>query len=214
MRKHIYLGAGATALALLTAVAAGPASAAGGAELSAGGNDVAVGDVISANLSSPSATFSTSSGNISCTASSFSSTDTTNPAEGVDEATETVHTLAFSSCKSTIFGTVSVKSVGLTAGTAPLATVVDEPSDDPIDLDVSPSVTVVLNTVLGSVTCIYAGAVSGVVDNTADTITFTGQTVAKATGSSALCPATGTFTATYGNVVDSSMTGTPAVTVN
>ncbi|HEV3172070.1 MAG TPA: hypothetical protein VGZ32_17095 [Actinocrinis sp.] len=214
MRKHIYLGAGATALALLTAVAAGPASAAGGDELTAGGANVAVGDVISATLSSPNATFSTSSGNISCTASSFSSTDATNPAEGTAEATETVHTLAFSSCTSTIFGTVSVKSVGLTAGTAPLATVADEPSDNPVDLNVSPSVKVVLNTILGSVTCIYSGPVAGVVSNAADTITFTGQTVAKAPGSSALCPSTGTFTATYGNVVDQSITGTPAITVN
>jgi hypothetical protein len=157
---------------------------------------------------------STSIGKITCTVSTFSATDTTNPAEGVAEATETLHVLSFSGCTSTISGTTGVRSVGLTSGTTPLATVVDEPSDNPIDLDLSPSVTVVLNTVLGPISCIYAGAVVGVVSNSAATITFTGQTVSRQSGSSAACPSTGSFTATYGNVDDTSMTGSPAVVVN
>ena len=214
MRKHTYLAAGIAAAALLAAVSTGSALAAGGDELTAGGNNVTVGDTVTASLSSASAVLSTSIGKITCTASTFSATATTNPAEGVAEATETLHVLSFSGCTSTISGTTGVRSVGLTSGTTPLATVVDEPSDNPIDLDLSPSVTVVLGTILGPISCIYAGPVVGVVSNSAGTITFTGQAVTRQAGSSAACPSSGTFTATYGHVVDAGMTGSPAVIVN
>ena len=214
MRKYTYLAAGAAAAALLAAVSTGSALAAGGDELTAGGNNVNVGDTVSASLSSTSAVLSTSIGKITCTASTFSATDTTNPAEGVAEATETLHVLSFSGCTSTISGTTGVRSVGLTSGTTPLATVVDEPSDNPIDLDLTPSVTVVLNTILGPISCIYAGPVVGVVSNAAGTITFTSQSVSRQTGSSVACPSTGSYSATYGNVDDTSMTGSPAVIVN
>jgi hypothetical protein len=213
MRKYTYIGAAAASLFLAAAFAVGPAAAAGGDELTAGGNNVAVGDSITATLSSADAVLSTSIGDIDCTVSSFAATDKTNPAEGVAEATETVNTLSFSSCSTTIIGAEDVSSIGLTPGTAPIATVVDEPSDNPIDLDVTPSVTVVLDTILGSVDCIYSGAVAGAVSNSADTITFTGQTVTSQSGSSQLCPASGSFTATYGSVVDHTM-GNKAIVVN
>jgi hypothetical protein len=209
MRKYTYVGAAAASLILAAAFSAGPAAAAGGDELTAGGNNVAVGNSITATLTSTDATLSTSIGNIVCTGSGFAATDATNPAEGVAEATETVNTLSFSGCSTTIFGAEDVSSIGLT-GTA-TATVVDEPSDNPIDLDVTPTVTVVLDTILGPVDCIYSGPVVGVVSNSADTITFTGQSVSSQSGSSQLCPSSGTFTATYGHVVDTSMSNDPIV---
>jgi len=219
MRKHTYLAAGFAAGALLTAFSIAPATADTADELTAGGTNVAVGDSVTANLASSNATFSTSIGNIVCTASNFASTVATNPAEDTAEATETVTALAFSGCTSTVSGTTGVSSIGLTSGTTPTATVDDDSSaDSAITLDVSPSVTVVLKTVLGNIKCIYAGAVSGAIDNTAETITFSGQSVAKQSGSSFACPASGSFTAAYGPTVDNNIldaNGNPtALTVN
>lgn len=219
MRKHTYWGAGIAAGALLTAFSIAPAHADATDELTAGGATVAVGDSVTANLASANATFATSIGNIVCTVSSFGSTVSANPAEDTTEATETVTALSFSSCKSTISGTTGVSSIGLTKGTTPTATVNDDASSDSaITLNVSPSVTVVLRTVLGNITCVYGGAVSGAIDNSAQTITFTSQSVSKQTGSSFACPATGSFTAAYGPTVDNNIldvNGNPtAVTVN
>ena len=217
MRKHTYLAAGVVAGALLTAFSIAPATADTVDELTAGGTNVAVGDSVTANLASANATFATSIGNIVCTASNFASTVATNPAAGTGEATETVTALAFSSCTSTITGTSGVSSIGLTTGTTPTATV-DDSNPAAIALDVSPSVTVVLRTVLGNIKCVYAGAVAGAIDNTAETITFSGQTVSKQTGSSFACPASGSFTAAYGPTVDNNIldaNGNPtALTVN
>jgi hypothetical protein len=204
MRKHTYLGAGIAAGALLAAFCVAPASADTADDLTAGGANVGVGDSVTAGLASSTATFSTSIGNIVCTASNFAATVATNPAVGTGEATETVTALAFSSCTSTISGTSGVSSIGLTSGTTPTATV-DDSNPAAIALDVSPSVTVVLRTVLGNIRCVYAGAVSGAIDNTADTITFSGQPVARQTGSSFACPSTGSFTASYGPTVDNNI---------
>ena len=61
---------------------------------------------------------------------------------------------------------------------------------------------------------VYAGPVVGVVSNSAGMITFTSQSVSRQTGSSAGCPSTGSYSATYGHVDDTGMTGSPAVIVN
>src|SRR5438445_6779215 len=117
MRKHAYLGAGIAAGALLAAFSTAPATADTVDELTAGGANVAVGDSVTANLASSTATFATSIGNIVCTGSNFATTDASNPAVGTGLATETVTALSFSGCTSTISGTSGVSSIGLTSGT-------------------------------------------------------------------------------------------------
>lgn len=212
MRKILLLPA-AAAVAVLTAFATTPAFADDSAVLTAGGSDVAVGDTIVGT--STSAVLTTSSGSITCTSASFTASVLTNPAAS-GSATEQTTVLSSTGCKSSIAGTTSVKSVGLTSGTTPTATVTDagaSPTGAPT-LSITPSVTVVLGTVLGQVTCVYSGSLTASVDNTDNAIDFAGVTVTKQTGSSAACPASGTYTATYSPVVDTTVAGDPAVIVN
>jgi hypothetical protein len=212
MPKYTYPGLAAAATVLLMLGAAAPATAAPATirpltadTLTVGsttGANVAVGDKLSAALSVTS-TLSTSAGSLTCTAGSFTATVASNNAT---TATENVtgFNLTPSSCTSSIIGTTSVKSVGLTSGTSPLATVTASTSK----LTVTPSVTVVLNTVLGlPVTCIYSGAATGTLSNTTHSLAFSGVAVTKQTGSSSVCPSSGTFGATYAPVLDLTQAG-------
>lgn len=208
MPKYVYPGLAAAATVLLMLGAAAPATAAPAAIRpltadtltvgSATGANAAVGDKLSAALSGSSTLTTSSGGGITCTAGSFTATVASNNAT---TATENVtgFNMTTSSCTSTIVGTTSVKSIGLTSGTSPLATVTASTSQ----LSVTPSVTVVLNTVLGlPVTCIYSGTAIGTLSNTAHSLTFSGVSVSKQTGSSSVCPASGTFSAGYAPVLD------------
>ncbi|HEY3873110.1 MAG TPA: hypothetical protein VGM10_32440 [Actinocrinis sp.] len=211
MRKLLLIPA-AAAVAVLTAFAAVPASADTTDVLTAGGNNVVAGspgDTVTG--SSTSAVLSTSAGSITCTQAAFTSNVQSNPA-APGTATEQVTSLSAtaSTCKSTIAGTTSVQSVGLTSGNTPIASV----DDSSLTLTITPSVTVVLGTVLGRVTCIYSGTLVAQVVNSSNAIVFSDATVTRQTGSSTVCPTTGGYTATYSPVEDTSMTGDPAVTVN
>jgi putative methionine-R-sulfoxide reductase with GAF domain len=76
--------------------------------------------------------------------------------------------------------------------------------------------TLVLGTILGSVTCVYAavgGSITGTSSNTDTSIAFVNQEFAKSSGP-ITCPASGFFTATYAPVLDTSVEGTPAVYTN
>jgi hypothetical protein len=217
MRKFLYMPVLA-AVAALTVLAAGPAQAAGGDVLTAGGNNVVVNDVITG--SSTSAVLSTSIGKITCTVAGFSAKAASNPA-APGTATETVTSLSASSCTSTITGTTGVTSVGLNGSSTPTASVCStsacpaSPVTTVPELFISPTVKVVLTSVLGPVTCIYGGTtLFASVNNAGDSFTFTSQSVNRQTGSSTACPSTGTYTATYGSVKDTTMTGSPAITVN
>ena len=69
--------------------------------------------------------------------------------------------------------------------------------------------TIVLNTILGSVTCVYtATSISGVSSNTANTIQFTSQQFTKSSGPGT-CFASGFFSATYGPVIDTTQGNAP-----
>lgn len=211
MRKLLLIPA-AAAVAVLTAFAAVPASAQTTDVLTAGGNNAVAGnpgDTVAG--SSTDAILSTTSGTITCTEASFTANVQTNPA-APGTATEQVTNLSAtpSSCTSTISGTTSVQSVGLTTGDEPIASV----SDSTDQLTIDPEVTVVLGTVLGRVTCNYGGDIAATVDNATDSIDFSGVTVSKESGSSTVCPASGQYTSDYTNVDDDSMSGDPAVTVN
>ena len=203
MRKRMYTYLGVTAaMAMLAVIPAAPAMAATGGVLtvgSLGGTNVNVGDALKAPLSG-SAVLTTSSGTLTCTGGSFSSKDKTNPAASTGTATETVTAIAFtaSTCTSTISGTTSVASIGLKKGTAPVATV----TVSTMKMTVKPIVAVVLNTVLGPVSCFYGGSVSGTLSNTNNSLSFSSAKVTRQSGSSSLCPASGTYTAAYQPITD------------
>jgi hypothetical protein len=219
MRKHFTLLAlpcALTALALLPATTA----AADGSVLtygSAGGTAVSVGDVLTAPLTSGSTAtlYNSSSGTtgITCTDSQLTATVTANPsAPGTAGESATAQT--FSNCTSNVFGVTAVDSVSV--DNMPYTTTVASGGA----LTVTPAsgseiqTTVVLGTLLGSVTCVYqAGPLTGTSSNTGNTIAFSNQAFSLTSGSG-LCPSSGYFSATYGPVTDSSVSGSPAVYTN
>ena len=221
MRKQLYIAV-AAAGAMLTALAALPASAATADVLTYGslaGTNVAVGDVITSSLATgTTANFyssSTGTSGVTCSTSSFTGTVLTNPAAS-GTATESVTDQEFSDCSSNVVGVLGVSSV--TVQNLPFSAAVDD-SADTITItgtDAAPiETTVVLSTLLGSATCTYEAdgdTVTGAVSNTDNSITFTSQQFDLESGSS-LCFANGFFTATYAPVEDSTAGGA-AVYVN
>ncbi|WP_329486103.1 Tat pathway signal sequence domain protein [Kitasatospora sp. NBC_01246] len=223
MRISRTLGAAALAAVALATAAVTPAQAAGSAVLthtSVGGPAVAVGDVLTANLVPGSyATFyssATGTSGIKCAVSAFSATVTSNPAApGV--ATESLNSHTFSSCTANVIGVTGVKSI--TVNNLPYTNSVSDAAGNPVTLSPTAAgplqTTVVLNTILGTTTCVYRapGSISGTTDNAGQTIGFASQAFAKVSGPST-CFATGYFTATYGPVIDSSVAGNPHVYIN
>ncbi len=217
MRKYLGLSAVA-ALGLVTAFSASPASADSVDVLttgSVGGANVAVGDTLQAGLTSgTTATFFDASGKgVTCTSAVFTASVTDNPAApGV--ATESVTALSFSGCKSNIAGVTSVKSI--TIDNLPYSGAVDD-SSDTITISGSVHATISLGLVIGGATCKYtgpSGGVSGAVSTADGSLAFSNQAFARDTGSWAGCPSPENFTATFGPVLDTSVTGSPAVYVN
>ncbi|MGW2522131.1 Tat pathway signal sequence domain protein [Streptomyces sp. NPDC001617] len=220
MRRHTVAAIAATAA--LTALTFLPATAASadGAVLtygSAGGTAVSVGDVLTGSLASGTkATLATSSGGtsgITCTGSTLSATVTDNPA-APGTATESATSQTFSGCTSNVFGVTGVRSI--TVNGLPYTT--SAASDGSVAVTPASGgtiqTTVVLSTLLGSVTCVYqAPSLSAVSSNSANSLTFSNQAFAKVSGSG-LCAANGYFTAAYAPVVDSSVSGSPAVYTN
>jgi hypothetical protein len=202
IRRPLLLASAAFAATLLTATAAGAtgqgATAAGVLTSgSAGGAAVAVGDVLTASSSSVSIrTSSGGSTGISCDASSFSASVASNPAS---PGTATESLTAFSiggNCTTNVVGTTGVKSI--TVGGLPYSTSVT--SDGTVTVAGPLTTTLVLNSLLGSVTCGYtAPSLSGTASNADSSITFTNQEFSKTSGSS-LCPGSGFFTSKYAPV--------------
>ncbi|MFH8337694.1 Tat pathway signal sequence domain protein [Streptomyces sp. AM6-12] len=205
-RTLIALAGTATATALAL-VSAGPASAAGTVLTtgSAGGTAVAVGDTLTAPLASgTSATFyssSTGTSGVKCGTSQFTAKVTANPA-APGTATESLTGQTFSGCTSNVTGVLGVGSVTIdnlpyTASVASSgALTVAPPSGSVIQS------TVKLNTLLGSVTCVYQGpSLSGKAANADNSISFTNQQFTKTSGSS-LCFSTAYFSAKYAPVTD------------
>ncbi|WFE31050.1 Tat pathway signal sequence domain protein [Micromonospora sp. WMMD975] len=228
MPRYGRIGAGLAAVALLTGlVGAAPATAAPATALASavltypapGGTAVSVGDVIQASLKSgTNATFySSASGStgVKCAASSFSAKVLTNPtASGT--ATESLTAQTFTSCTTNVFGTTGVQSV--TVNNLPYTTSVTSAGVVTISGTAAAPIqsTVVLNSLLGAITCVYrtsANKLTGVAANATNSIAFTNQTLTKFSGPS-LCFGTAYFTATYSPVKDTSKTGSPGVYVN
>ncbi|MET7836410.1 hypothetical protein GA0070622_2559 [Micromonospora sediminicola] len=228
MPRYGRIGAGLAALALLTGlVGAAPATAAPSTSLASAvltyptvaGTAVSVNDVIQASLKSgTNATFySSASGTsgIKCAASSFSAKVLSNPtAPGT--ATESLTAQTFSSCTTNVFGTTGVQSV--TVNNLPYTTSVTSAGVVTISGTAAAPIqsTVVLNSLLGPITCVYrtsTNTLTGTAANATNSIAFTNQTLTKFSGPS-LCFGTAYFTATYSPVKDTSKTGSPAVYVN
>lgn len=216
MRK--YTGLAIAAAVGLTAFAAAPASAAGVDVLttgSVGGANVAVGDTVQATLSGAgAATFLNSSGKgVACTSATFAASVAANPAApGV--ASESITALAFSGCTSNISGVTKVKSI--TIDNLPYSGAVDD-SAGSITITGSVHATISLGLVIGSATCKYtgpAGGVAGTVSNANNSLAFANQAFTRDTGSWAGCPSPENFSATFGPVRDTSVTGSPEVYVN
>ncbi|WP_433386375.1 Tat pathway signal sequence domain protein [Micromonospora sp. KLBMP9576] len=220
MPRYGRIGAGLAALALLTGLAAAPASAApepaaAPAPLAnnvltysaPAGSAVAVNDVIQASLrSGTNATFyssATGSTGIRCAASTFSAKVLTNPA-APGTATESLTAQSFTSCTSNIFGTTGVQSV--TVQNLPYATSVTSAGVVRISGTTAAPIqsTVVLNSLLGQITCVYrtgTNSLTGTATNANNSITFTNQTLTKFSGPS-LCFGTAYFSAAYSPVRD------------
>jgi hypothetical protein len=185
-----------------------------------GGAAVAVGDVLTASVAAgTTADFATAAGGstgIRCTESAFTATVTDNPeAPGVASESVTAHT--FASCTANILGVTRVN--GVTVNNTPFATTVDGATGAVTvsGTDEAPiQTTLSLGTILGSVTCVYravGNAITGVSANADNSITFTDQAFTKSSGP-VTCPGSGFFTARYAPVLDSTVTGTPAVFTN
>ncbi|MFJ5304506.1 Tat pathway signal sequence domain protein [Streptomyces sp. NPDC088350] len=184
---------------------------------SAAGTAVPVGDVLTASLASgTNATLATSSGGtsgITCTGSTLSATVMANPA-APGTATESATAQTFSGCTSNVLGVTGVRSI--TVNNLPYSTAAN--SDGTVTVTPASGstiqTTVVLSTLLGSITCVYrAPSLAAVSSNSATSLTFTNQAFTKFSGS-VLCAGNGYFTATYAPVVDSSVSGSPAIYTN
>ncbi|TWV44862.1 Tat pathway signal sequence domain protein [Streptomyces misionensis] len=208
MRTRILVALAGTATATaLALVSAGPASAAGAVLTtgSAGGTAVAVGDTLTAPLASgTNATFyssATGTTGVKCSSSQFTASVTGNPtAPGTATESVTAHTAT--NCTSNVTGVLSVG--GITIDNLPYAATVASDGT----LTVTPrsgsviQSTVKLNTLLGSVTCVYQGpSLTGKADNSDNSITFTNQQFTKVSGTS-LCFSTAYFSAKYAPVTD------------
>ncbi|MFJ9381945.1 Tat pathway signal sequence domain protein [Streptomyces sp. NPDC101455] len=221
MRRYTASALAATAAAL-TALALLPATAASADSTvltygSAAGNAVSVGDVLTGSLASGTkAALATTSGGtsgITCTGSTLSATVTANPA-APGTATESATSQTFSGCTSNVLGVTGVQSI--TVNNLPYST--SASSDGTVTVTPASGstiqTTVVLSTLLGSITCVYrAPSLSAASSNSATSLAFTNQAFTKYSGSF-LCAGNGYFTATYAPVVDSSVSGSPAVYTN
>lgn len=223
MRIRRTLAAASLAAIALTGAAVAPAQADATAVLtqgSAGGAAIAVGDTLVANLAAgTAATFTDgpgSSNGVSCANSSFSATVTSNPA-APGSATEQLNSQSFDSCTSSVLGVMSVQSV--TATSLPYTNTVTSGSGGNVSLNGTSAgpvgITVVLNTLLGQVSCVYQSpnGISGSTSNTDNSIGFANQPANLVSGPG-LCFSTGYFSATYGPVTDSSAAGSPVLWVN
>ncbi|MET8907469.1 Tat pathway signal sequence domain protein [Micromonospora sp. NPDC004551] len=228
MSRYGRIGAGLAALALLTGVVgAAPAVAAPTSSLASAvltyptpaGTAVAVNDVVQASLKTgTNATFyssTTGTTGIKCAASSFTAKVITNPtAPGT--ATESLTAQTFSSCTTNVIGTTGVQSI--TVNNLPYNASVTSAGVVTISGGAAGPFqsTVVLNSLLGPMTCVYRSATNSIVGtaiNGTNSIVFTNQPLTKFSGP-ATCFGTAYFSATYSPVRDTSRTGSPSVYVN
>ena len=218
MRRCLYLAISVMSALVLVIVPAQVAQAASNVLTTgtAGGPAVAVGDQLSASLAAgSSATFLNGGSGITCTSSSFTATVNSNPA-APGTATESLNTQSFSNCTTNIFGTNNNPPPTITPTGLPYSASASDSSGFPVTLGSSSTplaANVTINSIFGQVRCTYSATqIAGRGSNTGNTIAFSNQTFNRTAGPST-CPATTSFSATYGPVRDTTQSGS-AVFVN
>ena len=158
-----------------------------------GGTAVKPGAVLKASLAKgKSVVFKNSLGTLTCTRSTFTAKVVTNPAKP-GTARESITAETFSGCRISLSG-VTIKSQSVR--NLPYNATVSDARGNPVHISGRSKALPLLLTVT-----VKAGTA---------TITCS----VKAAGPNGICPASGTFSAAYGPVRDSSVTGSPAVFVN
>jgi len=218
MRKYCYLGT-VIVSALIAALPVTSAAAATPHVLTItklGGTAVKVDAVLKASLvKGTKAVFSSGSGTLSCTQSAFSAKVVTNPAKP-GTAEESLTTQTFSKCTISISGVI-IKSI--TVNNLPYKGTISDATGDPVSVSGSSKskplkATIKVGGIAGSFSCaIKATSIKGHASNTGNKVTFSKQKFTKLSGG-ALCPTSALFSASYGPVTDSSVTGSPKVFVN
>jgi hypothetical protein len=218
VRKYLYLAATVAASAAVVALPATSASAAGHVLTikKTGGTAVKVGAVLKASLvTGTSAVFSLGTEKLTCKAAKFSAKVTANPVKP-GTAKESLTAQSFSKCKVTGIAGVTFKS--LKVKNLPYKATVSDAKGFPVKVTGQSKTKPILVTVTvtfggNDVVCSFkAASVSGHALNKGSKITFSKQKFTKTGG--ALCPASANFTAAFGPVVDSSVSGSPKVFVN
>ncbi|MGO8959870.1 MAG: hypothetical protein ACLQFR_21245 [Streptosporangiaceae bacterium] len=214
MRK-LLLPAAAAAAALLAVLPMTAASAATHDVLTTGkpnGTNVKVGAILKASLKAKTtATFLTSGKNgVTCKKVMFTDKVIKNPSSP-GTAHENLTAQTFSSCTvKGIPGATGVKSVKLNK--LPYPTTIQ--SKGGVVTVSGTNTTITLNTSVGTISCTYkASTTKGTASNKAQTISFSKQKFTR-TASPLACPPNGTFSATFGPVLDTSVKGNPHVFVN
>jgi hypothetical protein len=222
VRKYFYIGV----LVATALVAALPAAAAAAAPVhvlttgKVGGKAVAPKAVLKASLKPrTSVVFSTNLGKLTCTKSTFTAKVISNPAKGARPATatESITAETFSGCRISVKG-VTIKSSSV--GNLPYNAAISDAKGNPVKISGRSKAKPLLLTVVVQIgtgkpfSCgVKAASIVGAASNKGNVIAFVKQKFTKASGG-AFCPASGTFSATYGPVKDTSVKGSPAVFVN
>jgi hypothetical protein len=224
VRKYLYIGV----LVATALVAALPAAASAAAPVhvlttgKAGGPAVKAGAVLKASLKSrTSVVFQTNLGKLTCSKSTFTAKVVSNPAKGTAKkpatATESITAETFSGCKISVAG-VTIKSQSV--ANLPYNAAISDAKGNPVKISGRTKAKPLLLTVVVQIgtgkpfSCgVKAASIAGAASNKGNVIAFVKQKFTKASGG-AFCPASGTFSATYGPVKDTSVKGSPAVFVN
>jgi len=220
VRKYLYLAIAAASAAVLAAPIVAEAAPAAGSHVltikKAHGAPVKPGAALKASLvKGTSAVFSLSGIIFSCKQSSFTAIVVKNP-KAPGTATEAITAETMSKCSINI---PMAKIKNVKALNLPYNSTVSDKKGFPVSVSgrkkskpIELTSTASLNG--QSLTCTYkAASILGSASNKGNTITIVKQKFTKASGP-ALCPASATFTAKYGPVVDTSLKGNPAVFVN
>jgi hypothetical protein len=222
LTKYVYMVVAATSALLIAA----PMVAAEAAPVSVltisktGGTAVSTGAVLTSGLASKtSATFTVGKMTVTCKSATFSGKVTSNPAVSPTAvATESVTASTVAKCS-----VKGVKSISVKAGNLPYNATVSAATGNPAKVSgtskakpISLTATIVVNSKL-KLTCTYtAASISGKASNKGNVISFSKQKLTFSKGGK-LCASVGktvAFSATYGPVIDTSVTGKPAVFVN
>jgi hypothetical protein len=212
MRKLLLPAAAAAALLAIAPMTAASAASHDVLTISkVGGPNVKVGAILQSGLKfGKTAVFTAGNVKVTCKRVMFKDQVTKNPSKP-GTAVEKLKSQTFSSCTVTgISGTRGAPKFVLNH--LPYTTTVT--SKGAVTVNKS-STTISVGTTLGTIKCTYvAKTTKGIASNKSQTITFTGQPFIKTSGPPSTCTHTAKFSATFGPVVDASVTGHPRVFVN